>query len=79
MALSEAGERQYQRWRQERRQRELAAIGQLPDEDIPPPPEPPPPELDNRPKVWNATELEPAAQPRWLATNRLPRAKRLTD
>jgi hypothetical protein len=33
-----------------------------------------PDEPDDGPKLWNATELEPAAQPRWLAANRLPRA-----
>jgi hypothetical protein len=33
------------------------------------------PELgDDAPKRWKATDLEPAAQPRWLAANRLPRA-----
>jgi AAA domain len=29
---------------------------------------------DDRPKVWDAADLAPAARPRWLATNRLPRA-----
>jgi hypothetical protein len=29
---------------------------------------------DKGPKVWAALELQPAAQPRWLAANRLPRA-----
>ena len=31
-------------------------------------------EPDDSPKLWNALDLEPAEQPRWLATNRLPRA-----
>ena len=31
-------------------------------------------EPDEGPKLWDAAELEPATQPRWLATNRLPRA-----
>ncbi|OBH22484.1 hypothetical protein A9X03_15385 [Mycobacterium sp. E1715] len=32
-------------------------------------------EIDaEKPKVWNAKDLEPAAPPRWLAANRLPRA-----
>jgi hypothetical protein len=26
------------------------------------------------PKLWRATDLKPAAQPRWLARNRIPRA-----
>lgn len=29
---------------------------------------------DGTPKLWNATHLKPAAQPRWLARNRIPRA-----
>jgi hypothetical protein len=33
------------------------------------------PELpDDAPKLWKATDLQAAAQPRWLAKNRLPRA-----
>lgn len=56
--------------------------------DVPPPDDPPPvipigrarqqrcddPEEPPGPKLWDATELQPAAQPRWLAANRLPRA-----
>jgi hypothetical protein len=56
--------------------------------DVPPPDEPPgavvdisrgrkrrsEPELPETPKRWKATDLAPAAQPRWLAKNRLPRA-----
>jgi hypothetical protein len=33
-----------------------------------------PEEPDDAPKLWNATDLDAAAQPRWLAKNRLPRA-----
>jgi AAA domain-containing protein len=29
---------------------------------------------DDSPKLWSALDLAPAEQPRWLATNRLPRA-----
>jgi hypothetical protein len=57
--------------------------------DVPPPPEPPGAVIDigrarkprpddepedKGPKVWDALDLEAAAQPRWLAANRLPRA-----
>jgi len=30
--------------------------------------------IDGMPKRWRATDLNPAAQPRWLAKGRLPRA-----
>ncbi|MGO9097890.1 MAG: AAA family ATPase [Mycobacterium sp.] len=32
------------------------------------------PITDGRPRRWKATELKPAAQPRWLAKNRIPHA-----
>lgn len=31
-------------------------------------------EEDAKPRLWNANDLAPSAQPSWLATNRLPRA-----
>lgn len=57
-------------------------------DDVPPPPKPPPnddqaenhadpqqtPEvITGMPRLWRADDLKPAAQPRWLAKNRLPR------
>jgi Bifunctional DNA primase/polymerase, N-terminal/AAA domain len=30
--------------------------------------------VDGMPRLWNATDLRPTTQPRWLAKNRLPRA-----
>jgi AAA domain len=30
--------------------------------------------VEGMPRLWNAADLRPAAQPRWLAKNRLPRA-----
>ena len=32
------------------------------------------PITDGRPKLWQAADLKPAAQPRWLAKHRIPRA-----
>jgi hypothetical protein len=48
---------------------------------VDPQPEPPPPsapappsdDIEGMPRIWNATDLEPAAQPRWLAKGRLQR------
>jgi hypothetical protein len=88
--LTEDGQRWLEERRRARApQNQGDTTGVDPYAGVPPPPEPPPDELaakrstrrqqqqdepDDGPKLWQANDLEPAAQPRWLAANRLPRA-----